>query len=261
LQYVDFGKSELIRAQINQWVSVKTNEKIQDLIPPGVFSGLTKMVLVNAIYFMGEWKEKFKPYNTKPGTFYAPKRKIVQVQMMNMTECLPYKQHKEFQILGMPYMGDDLSMFVILPKQQFGLAELVKRLNGKKLLEAISGTAKNWTTVTMPKFKLEETANLLPILAKLGASDMFDDQKADFSNINGKRIFDDNDGLVVSGIIHKAVIEVDEEGTVAAAATAMILRGGGYPPPKFTADHPFLFTIVDMRSMSVLFLGRYNGPN
>jgi len=260
LQAVDFGKSEQVRGQINQWVGEKTNEKIKDLIPPGVLSELTRMVLVNAIYFKGDWKTKFNPEHTQQTAFHVSENKEIQVQMMSMrNQKLRYNENEQFQVLGMPYIGEQLFMYVFLPRQQFGLAELVKSLSGKKLLESIleANREQKLQQVAVPKFKLEETAHLVPILAKLGATDMFDDHKADFSNINGKR------SLVVSDVIHKAFIEVNEEGTEAAAATAvaMNLRCAMPMNPSFIADHPFLFAIVDMRSTSVLFLGRYNGQN
>jgi len=260
LQAVDFGKNngEEARGVINKWVDEKTNQKIKDLLPKGVLSSMTRLVLVNAIYFKGDWKMKFEKEATRSKQFYAGPNKEIQVDMMSMSgRKFYYDENDGFQVLGMPYKGDELFMFVLLPKKRDGLAEMEKSFDGKKFLEAIlnANREQKMEAVMIPKFKLEETVNLVEILEQLGATDMFDQQKADFTNINGKR------DLVISDVIHKAFIEVNEEGTEAAAATGVVanLRCMPAPSPSFIADHPFLFSIVDIRSTSILFLGRYFG--
>jgi len=261
LQPLDFGKGggEEARGIINNWVGDKTNQKIKDLIPSGALSPLTRLVLVNAIYFKGDWKTKFSSEATRPMQFHAGPNKEVQVDMMSMNgKKFFYNETEGYQTLGMPYTGEQLFMFIMLPKEKHGLADMEKSLNGKNFLEAILNTnnEQKMEHVMVPKFKLEETVKLVEILKQLGATDMFDDEKADFSNINGKR------DLAVSDVIHKAFIEVNEEGTEAAAATAVTMNIRCAMPqmnPSFIADHPFLFSIVDVRTNSILFLGRYFG--
>jgi len=255
---VDFGKSEETRGLINQWVEEKTNKKIKDLIASGVLSAMTRLVLVNAIYFKGDWKTQFDKEHTRSDKFHVSANKEIDVDMMTMRgQKLYYNENEEYQILGLPYKGEHLFMFVVLPRERFGLGELEKSLDGKKFLQSImeSNRERKLEYVQMPKFKLEETVELVKVLDHLGAKDMFSESAADFSNINGKK------DLYVSDVIHKAFIEVNEEGTEATAATAAVMNLRCAMPmnPSFVADHPFLFTIIDMRSTSILFLGRYMG--
>lgn len=138
LQPLDFGDEAHARGVINNWVSEKTNQKIKDLIPRGVLSSLTRLVLVNAIYFKGDWKTKFDSKATRPRTFYAGPNKEIEIDMMHMGgQKFYYNENEGFQVLGMPYKGDELFMFVLLPQEREGLAALEKSLSGSKLLEAV----------------------------------------------------------------------------------------------------------------------------
>jgi serpin B len=253
---VDFvSAAEKVRSEINSWVSHITNEKIQDLIPTGVLDASTRLVLVNAIYFKGTWQKKFKEANTKKKTFHVQEGKEVQVDMMGQTASFLYGGSEEVQVLGMPYRsggGRELAMFVLLPKERFGLEKFEQSLTGEKFLDLIKKTSSTEVMVEMPKFRLEQSFSLGKALSDLGMGEMFS-ASADFSKMTGNR------DLFVSAVLHKAFIEVNEEGSEAAAATAVAMnrRCAMAPrdPPRFLADHPFLFGIVEVEGPSLLFLG------
>lgn len=173
---------------------------------------------------------------------------------MHQTETFLYGEDSDIQILGMPYKAD-LAMFVFLPKERYGLADFVKPLSGQKLIQLIRGVYETKVIVEMPKFRLEKSLQLKSALAALGMKEMFDANNADFSKINGKK------DLYVSAVIHKAFIEVNEEGSEAAAATAVVMKLRCAParveePKSFVADHAFMFCIFDKRRNSVLFVGK-----
>uniref|UniRef100_A0A914VJC2 Serpin domain-containing protein n=2 Tax=Plectus sambesii TaxID=2011161 RepID=A0A914VJC2_9BILA len=255
---VDFkSEAESARNEINGWVAETTKQRIKDLLAPDVLNSDTRLVLVNAIYFKGEWAEQFKDYQTNKATFYAASNKESKVDMMHMTERFKYSDQPDCQVLGMQYKGYELAMYVFLPKKRDGLAEVESSLTGERMLQLIEGDRRIEVEVHLPKFKLEMSFGLGETLSSLGMSDLFDCNKADLSNITGDK------SLHVSAVIHKAFIEVNEEGSEAAAATAVVMMlecgmvGPDVPPPKFIADHPFLFAISDGKSL--FFLGRYTG--
>jgi serpin B len=259
LHLTNFGEQggEVSRKKINDWVSDKTNQKIENLIAPGILDDDTRLVLVNAIYFKGDWLKKFDKDNTQKKPFYSAPDRELQVDMMHMySKKFPYGETDEFQILGIPYEGHELAMFVLLPKEKYGLEKLESGLTGGKILDAIQNTRDTQVEVlALPKFKLLQQFNLSGALKELGAREMFEDN-ADFSNISGRR------DLKVSEVIHKAFVEVNEEGTEAAAATAIEMVLCSMPIESetlnFIADHPFLFVIFDQRANSLLFVGKLN---
>uniref|UniRef100_A0A8C2E412 Serpin B6 n=1 Tax=Cyprinus carpio TaxID=7962 RepID=A0A8C2E412_CYPCA len=266
LEEVDFKKkSEAVRLDINKWVETNTQEKIKDLLPQGSISEITKLVLVNAIYFKGNWLVKFPKEATRDGQFKLNKNRTKPVKMMYQESKFPLAFIPEMnsQVLELPYVGKNLSMLIILPNkiedETTGLQKLEKALTYEKLMEWTkpSKMLQEKVEVSLPRFKMEETYdNIKSFLISMGMEDVFDERKVNLSGMSP------NNDLVVTKVIHKAFVEVNEEGTEAAAATGVIIAGFSMPlPPKtFIADHPFLFFIRHNPSNSILFYGRFCSP-
>ena len=258
LNNVDFKRAcEAARKQINTWVEQKTKDKIKDLIKPGVLNALTRLVLTNAIYFKGRWESQFKKSRTKESPFWLSIDKSVEVPMMTQKRQFRYMESDSLQILELPYVGDDLAMIVLLPRKVDGLAQLEADLSVENLNMWIGHLRKREVSVFLPKFKMTSQFRLSETLASMGMPDAFG-RNADFSGIDGTK------DLFISAVIHKAFVDVNEEGTEAAAATAAVISltsAPSTPPPTFRADHPFVFLIRDNRSGSILFLGRIINPN
>jgi len=254
---LDFrNETEKSRQKINSWVEEKTKEKIKDLIPPDGVDEDTVLVLTNAIYFKGEWKTKFRWWKTRRADFNISAKDKVEVRLMHLKEDFKYYADKKMQVLELPYKSDELSMLVLLPKEIEGIKELENTLTAETLNVLLP---KMWNTkvdVYLPKFKLVwGTFSLNNALIALGMRDAFDQLKAEFSGINSKG------GIWISDVFHQAFIEVNEKGTEAAAATAVVIvtsLNNGLP--VFRADHPFIFIIRDNRSGSILFMGRVMNP-
>jgi serpin B len=259
LHEVDFAKdTEGARAAINAWVEKETKDKIKDLIPPGALSPQTRLVLANAIYFKGTWASQFQKKATKNADFLLAPGEKVSAPMMRQQVHFQYLDGGGFQALQMPYKADELAMLVLLPKQIAGLDALEESLTAEKLAEWVSKLGWAKVDVTMPRFKVTWQSGLAKCLQKMGMNRAFDPGKADFSGISGGK-----EPLWISEVIHKAFVDVNEEGTEAAAATAAIMVGGAPAPSKpviFRADHPFLFLIRDVRSGCILFMGRVANP-
>lgn len=258
---VDFVKAtEAARCEINSWVEDKTNAKIKDLIASGILNNLTRLVLTSAVYFKGSWLHEFKKENTMTKAFNVSANKKVQVKMMymNAKKDMGYYETDQFQVLAMPYLGDRLTMNVILPKDGLSLTEVLGAV--KKDLDSCIRPAKlrGSIEILIPKFKLEFSSEFEKILCSLGANDMFSDRDADFSGIT-----EEKPGLKVGSVVQKAFIEVNEEGTEAAAATAviMVLRCAIQIPLVFNADHPFLFLICDKETKLIMFIGKVEDPS
>jgi len=255
----DFQKdAEAARTTINRWVEDQTRDKIKDLIPPGVLNDLTRLVLTNAIYFKGNWVHQFKDNRTQDGPFTLLGGERVQAPMMHQTEHFGYLETEAFQALEMPYKGGALSMVVFLPKKADGLGDFEKSLTAENLESWIPKIAYEEVIVTFPKFKMTSAFSLGGPLAAMGMKDAFSGA-ADFSGMSTKERF------FLQAALHKAFVDVNERGTEAAAATAIIVGATAMPPPPkpkpvFTADHPFLFLIRDTRSGAILFLGRVMNP-
>uniref|UniRef100_A0A8C3SV93 Serpin domain-containing protein n=1 Tax=Chelydra serpentina TaxID=8475 RepID=A0A8C3SV93_CHESE len=260
LEIADFqNAAEETREQINLWVETFTNGKIKDLFAPGTLSADTMLVLVNAVYFKGQWAVEFKKENSKERPFQINETTSKTVQMMyHMGE---YKiatiEEHPCQVLELPYKNGDLSMYILLPKDYTGLTQLEKELTFEKLTTWISpGHLKeDEVEVYLPRFKIETSAKLNQYLEALGITDVFHQGVSDLSGMTK------TGGLFVSHVVHKAYIEVNEEGTEATAAT-----GGGVTttsariPVKFVADHPFLFFIRHQKTKCILFYGRVSSP-
>ncbi len=249
------GDAEAERNTINSWVEKQTNDKITDLIPKGVLTSVTRMVLVNAIYFKGDWASPFKEDHTQEREFYVAAEEKIKAKMMMQSGKFRLAEDGDTQALEMPYKGNTLSMLVLLPKQKGGISQLEETLTAEKLSGLVATLRETKVDVSFPKFKVEAGYNLKTPFKSLGMKDAFTGA-ADFSGMDGTR------NLFISDILHKAFVEVEETGTEAAAATAVsvgILSAPVYP--RFNANHPFLFLIRDNATGSILFMGRLVNPN
>jgi serpin B len=260
LQQVDFkGASEAARSTINQWVEQKTQDKIKDLLAPGSLRPDIRLVLTNAIYFKGNWQTQFDKAQTKDEDFYLSQTKSTTAPLMHREGSFGYFDGGTFQVLEIPYKSNELSLIVLLPKERSGLSGLENSMtasNMQQWLKQVAPVPK--VIVTVPKFKSTQEFELSSALRALGMPQAFA-SNADFSGMTGKRDF------AISAVIHKAFVDVNEEGTEAAAATAvtmraLAMRAPGPPPPVFRADHPFIFLIRDNGSRSILFMGRMTDP-
>ncbi|XP_054478806.1 leukocyte elastase inhibitor-like isoform X1 [Anoplopoma fimbria] len=263
LESVDFvGSSEAARLNINKWVHDQTQGKIKDLLAMGVVDSLTRLVLVNAIYFKGNWNKQFTESATGDVQFRINKNETKPVKMMHQKSKFPFTYIPEAncQILEMPYKGKELSMLILLPNEvedsTTGLEKLEKELTYENFME--------WTRpdmmdevqvqVGLPRFKMEENYDMKKVLVSMGMVDAFEASMCDFSGMAP------GNDLVLSKVVHKAFVEVNEEGTEAAAATAGIMMLRSAMPATFIANHPFLFFIRHNPSMTILFSGRYCSP-
>jgi len=253
LREVDFaGAAEAARKTINAWVEKQTHQKIKDLIKPGILSPVTVLVLTNAIYFKGNWAAPFKPERTKIWPFRVSPDKTVNAPVMYQKGTFRYFEGKTLQVLELPYEGETLSMVVLLPKRVDGLADLEKSLTPEALRSWLSGLREREVAVYLPKFKLTSGFELKAVLAEMGMRDAFG-PAADFSGMTAGK------ALRISEVIHKAFVNVNEEGTEAAASTAVTMDKSARWE-LFRADHPFLFLIRDRRSGALLFVGRVLNP-
>ena len=258
LTTVDFAKAtEEARQTINKWVEEKTREKIKDLIAQGILDPMTRLVLTNAVYFKAPWLEPFNKSQTKKEDFTTAGGKKVVTDMMHQQKHFGYFEGDGFQMLEMAYQGPSASMIVLLPRKADGLAALEKQLDAAKLTEWLSKLSGAKVEVSLPKFRVECKYELTEALKALGMTGVFS-SSADFSGMTAV------DPLYISAVIHKTFVNVDEEGTEAAAATAVVMRAGAAPKPEepkiFRADHPFLFLVRDRKSGTILFLGRLMKP-
>jgi len=256
LAEVDFARqTEQARQQINTWVEERTQGKIKDLIPPGIVTPLTCLVLTNAIYFKGDWTKPFDNKVTKDAPFQITSQQRTDVPMMQQQGDFRYWAGDGLKILELPYGRGDLSMLVLLPAETGGLPDLEARLTSENLCRWLMNVREQPVRVFLPRFKLTSQFRLDDTLKAMGMLLAFG--RADFSGMTGKP------DLFISAVIHKAFVDVNEEGTEAAAATAVIMkRGLAIPrqPAEFRADHPFVFLIRHNRTGSILFLGRLMNP-
>jgi len=242
---------------INAWVSDKTREKIKELMQRDFISADTRLILTNAIYFKGQWNKEFEKAATTDEDWHGPKG-TGKVPMMHQRSGYLYYEGSGFQALDIPYKGRQLSMLVVLPRKKDGLASLESQWAGGNTYRQVTDGLdyEEAVFVSLPRFKMEAEFELKPVLCDLGADLAFNDA-ADFSGIG-------EEPLKISEVVHKAFVEVNEEGTEAAAATAIVSRCAAVrpaPEPKvFKADHPFLFFIRDRKTNAVLFSGRILDP-
>ncbi len=261
LEQLDFrGAPEPSRGRINAWVEEETNDRIRDLLPRGSIDELTRLVLANAIYFKGQWLSRFEENLTRPLPFHPPSGSAVDVPTMYQQEKFGYAKVDGLQVLRMPYVGDDLAMYVLLTVERDGIGDLEERLAPGSLERWIGAAHEREVRVWLPRFVIDppEPVSLEETLSAMGMPLAFGDS-ADFTGMSDVR-----PPLFIDEAYHKAFVEVDEEGTEAAAATGVVVGITSAPamePPEFRADHPFLFLIRDVRSGSILFIGRVTNPS
>ncbi|UCH96080.1 MAG: serpin family protein [Candidatus Aminicenantes bacterium] len=256
LDYV--SNANAARKIINQWVEKKTKNKIRDMIPPGVLDELTRLVLVNAVYFKGNWATRFNRDRTRDQNFYLMSGDTIRVPMMTQKRMFKYAEFDSLQVLELPYDGENLSMIVLLPREKDGLPGLEKLLTTGNLREWTASPGKQKVLVFLPKFKITSGVRLNKTLKSMGMTDAFMD-KANFSGMDGNPNW-----LYIGAVLHKAFVEVNEEGTEAAATTVVEIKIRAImeapPPPTFCADHPFLFLIRENQTGGILFIGRVVVP-
>ncbi|MDQ7824751.1 MAG: serpin family protein [Candidatus Eremiobacteraeota bacterium] len=257
---VDFKKrTEEARQVINKWIEDATKKRIRDLIPPGALDADSRLVLTNAIYFKSEWGEQFEKRLTKKERFWAGGKNEIKVAMMHAQYRMSYLKGKGYQVLAIPYKRSELSMIVVLPDARDGLEAFLSRYDEKACAKDIRSLSAATVDLALPKFTTTSSFFLGKLLKALGMKTPFQFGPADFSGIDGTKL------LFISEVIHKAFVDVNEEGTEAAAATAVVMAGGAMPtePPriiKFTVDHPFLFLIRENATGSILFMGTVKNP-
>jgi len=255
INLVDFiKKTEESRAAINTWVSDKTAGKIPELVGRGAVNTLTRLVLTNAIYFKGAWKHPFEPHRTSDGLFRLPDGEEIFVPMMYQTRLFAYSETEGCQAVELPYKGGQASMLLILPGR--GEFDAFSRtLEVEKLGSITAGLKPRDVTLTMPRFKFEFSLSLKQALSKLGMASAFTSQ-ADFSGMSG------DSELYLQDVLHKAFVAVDEEGTEAAAATAVMVGIKMYMPlsVRMTLDRPFIFLIRHNATGTILFAGQVANP-
>ena len=249
--------------RINDWASEKTHEKIKKVLSPGDVNSLTAMVITNAIYFKGTWVTQFTEEDTAEADFWKDSSNSIQTDFMNVLGTFNYTAADGVNVLEMPYEGDRLSMLVMLPNDVDGIGRVEDMLSADLVEQWRHGMGPINVEVSMPKFKMETDYDLIGPLKGLGMSDVFSSSAADLSGIGEvlKPGFQGNN-LYVTKALQKAYVDVNEEGTEAAAVTAIVagIESATPPPPRFTADHPFIFMIVDNESGAILFMGRMSDP-
>lgn len=258
LKEVDFiAATEETRKLINDWVEEKTQQKIKELLKPGVLDANTRLVLTNAIYFKGFWASQFKKSQTQDAKFRTSPADSVTVPMMRQQADFPYFEGDDFQALQLPYRGKDLSMVIFLPKHVDGMDAFEKKLTAVNLTQWLGKLRQQEVDVALPRFKMTSEFSLKKTLTSLGMRLAFVPGGADFTGMSGS-----GKNLHIAAVVHKAFVDVNEEGTEAAAATAVVVttKGGLRMTPIFRADHPFVFLIRDNRSGSILFMGRMMNP-
>ena len=263
VESLNFASANEASGKINAWVAEQTQNQIKDLVSPDALSACTRLVLTNAIYFKGNWLNQFDSWKTKNEPFTLASGERLQVPMMFQSQKFGYAEFETLQILEMTYQGNKLSLVILLPANPDGLPKLESALSPAKLQEWLSFSRRREVLVSVPKFTFEQSFSLKDLLSQMGMADAFSYHPgvANFSGIS------DKDNLYVSDVIHKAFVEVYEEGSKAAAATAFeMCRGGICPapappkPPVFRADRPFLFLIRERESGTIIFMGRFANP-
>jgi serpin B len=257
LRILDFiTEAEKSRVTINDWISDQTEGRIKDLIPQGAISELTRLVLTNAIYFNAAWKYPFDEDMTANGPFYLLDGGQVTVPMMRQTESFGYAKGEGYQAVELPYDGEELSMVILLPASG-NFEAFEQELQAQQVDAIISDLRNTQVTLTMPQFEFDSEFSLKDTLAEMGMWDAFSPGDADFSGMTS------NPELFISDVVHKAFVAVDEAGTEAAAATAVVVGTTAMPEEpsvEVTLDHPFIFLIRDIETGAILFVGRVLNP-
>lgn len=252
MRLMDFKSDpEACRNEINAWVEKETEEKIKDLLPKDALTRNTRLVLTNAIYFKASWEHAFEKASTFDSDFTNLDGKVVKASQMHLSEKLGYYAGNGYQMVELPYVGGGMVMDILVPDAG-RFSEVETSLTNEELLAAFSQVGRNQVNLAMPKFKYESSLSLADVLQAMGMTDAFSGD-ADFSGMDGSR------SLVIADVIHKAFVAVDETGTEAAAATAVIMLETTAlvnEPVTLTIDRPFIFVIRDVQTGAVLFMGR-----
>ena len=259
--FVDFrNHAEQARKIINTWVEHFTNRRIRNLIPPRSINKMTKMVIANAVYFKEKWLQPFEPQNTSRRKFITSSLKTIFVPMMSTKGMFLHGKNYDLHcsVLEIPYSDNGMSMMILLPnKVLYGVENLVNQLNPTTLRNLQESMLPREVLVSIPKFKVEDTYELSRILSKMGLKTLFDKKRVNLSGFTGSKEF------VVDSIRHKTLVDVNEVGTEAAASTGMFYYRSAAPSGRvvFTADHPFVYLILDNSSNTILFLGTVRQPH
>ena len=253
MNLLDFKNSpEPSRVTINNWVSDQTNNRIKDLLPQGSITPATRFVLTNAIYFDAAWQNPFAKESTSNGNFNLLNSSTVSVPMMNHEGSYSYVKGSGYQAVELPYSGNEVAMDIIVPDAgQFNTFE--SGMTADSISGIIGSLKSSFMVLALPKFQFDSSFSLKQALSALGMPVAFTD-KADFSGITGQP------NLIISDVVHKAFVAVDEEGTEAAAATGVIMVGAAMPANSLTVDRPFVFLIRDIQTGAILFIGRVLNP-
>ena len=261
LKSVDFKDAltrEQTRKEINLWVEEQTNDKIKGLLSTNDLDRFTRLVLVNAIYFYGDWANPFKKESTAPNEFYISGETKIKTPFMNRAGSYPYYEDAKIQALEIPYKDNIASMIIFLPNAKDGLPEFEKLFDFKYYSDILDSFQPTEVRLSLPKYKIDSRIGLGNTLSQMGMPLAFSPGSADFSGMTGAR------DLCISKVIHQAFIEVDEKGTEAAAATAVVMMCTSARAPSdlkvFRADHPFIFIIKDNSTGSILFIGKMMRP-
>jgi len=258
IEQVDFAmQTEAARKAINAWIDEKTQHKIKELLGPGVLDSSARLVLANAIYFNGQWLDPFDKDATQDQPFHRPGAADENVPLMHRDARFKYLETDSYQAVQLPYVQGDLSMAVWLPRRADGLAAMEREIFSQGIADSLAKLRSSVVDLYLPRFKLDEQSSLGDALVALGMKDAFS-SRADFTGISDQP-------LSLSAVVHQALVEVDEEGTEAAAATGAIAVTSAALPdttPKkvFRADHPFVFAIRNHRTGDIFFMGRMVKP-
>lgn len=255
LNLLDFvSAAEEARRTINDWVSEETEGRIEDLLPEGSIDALTRLVLTNAIYFNAAWARPFEKDLTIDGPFYLLDGREITVPLMRQQTSLAYAEGDGYQMVELPYDGWELSMVILLPERE-RFSEFEAGLDADTISAMLQDLSREQVALAMPRFEMESQFSLVNALSELGMPVAFTED-ADFSGMDGTR------DLLIGDVVHKSFVLVDEAGTEAAAATAVIMEVTSMPaePVTMTINHPFIFLIRDIETGTVLFLGRVMNP-
>jgi serpin B len=259
LEQVDYiGDVEAAQEAINAWTAEHTNDKIQDIIPNGMLDSMTRLVLVNTIYFKSAWLHTFETHATSTGTFNVSADETMDAEMMYQEEYLRMAQLDGLAMLEMPYDDMNLAMYILLPDAVDGLADARTWLSEGNLDDAMADLQRGYIGLKMPKFKMTSEFGLNDVLKDMGLTNAFGEE-ADFTGMSETAL---EEGLHISDVRHKAFVAVNEDGTEAAAATAIGMATMSIPPQPtpFTADRPFMFVIRENSTGEILFIGQVVRP-
>lgn len=262
VNHVDFSQNIAVANHINRWVENSTNNLLKDLVSPRDFDAVTHLALINAVYFKGNWKSQFRPENTRTFSFTKDDESEVQIPMMYQQGEFYYGEFSDgsneaggiYQVLEIPYEGEEISMMLVLSRQEVPLASLEPLVKPQLIDEWANSVKKQKVEVYLPRFTVEQEIDLKDILKSLGVTEVFI-KNANLTSLS------DNKELFLSKAIHKSFIEVNEEGSEAAAASGMIaISRMAVLYPQVIVDHPFFFLIRNKRAGTILFMGRVMHP-